>query len=40
MRVELLVYSGRENPAWELTETEAQERARRFSRLSPGTAPT
>jgi hypothetical protein len=40
MRVELLVYSGRENPAWELTETEAQELAHRFSRLSPGPAPT
>ena len=39
MRVELLVYSGRENPAWELTEAEAQELARRLSGLSPGRAP-
>jgi len=39
VRVELLVYSGQQNPAWELTEAEAQEFQRRLSELPVGPPP-
>jgi hypothetical protein len=37
--VELLVYSGRENPRWELTESEVDELVRRVRELPPGPPP-
>jgi hypothetical protein len=40
VRVQLLVYSGQGNPAWELTPAEAEELARRFSGLTPDPAPS
>lgn len=37
--VELLAFSGRENPHWELTDTEVDELIRRVSDLTPGAPP-
>lgn len=39
VRVELLAFSGRENPRWDLTEAEVAELIRRIGELSPGPAP-
>lgn len=39
VRVELLVFSGRENPQWDLTDAEVAELARRVGELSPGPLP-
>ncbi len=39
VRVELLAYSGRENPQWELTSAEVDELTSRVATLSPGPAP-
>lgn len=39
VRVELLVFSGRENPQWDLTEAEVVELIRRVGELSPGRPP-
>lgn len=36
IRVEMLVFSGRENPQWELTDAEVDELSRRVSDLSSG----
>ncbi|SNS26709.1 hypothetical protein SAMN04488107_1967 [Geodermatophilus saharensis] len=38
-RVDLLVYSGRPNPTFDLTPAEAEELARRLDRLPPGPQP-
>ncbi|MGY1695687.1 MULTISPECIES: hypothetical protein [unclassified Geodermatophilus] len=38
-RVDLLVYSGRPNPTFELTPAEAEELGRRLDRLPPGAPP-
>jgi hypothetical protein len=39
VEVELLVFSGRENPRWQLTETEVDELIRRVRELPPGPPP-
>jgi hypothetical protein len=39
VHVELLVYSGRENPAWDLTDAEVDELARRLAAAPVGPPP-